>query len=383
MVNVIKYIERKLFVWKTNGLITDEQLIRITDFEKSRNGNAAPYTLIVLGAVVISIGIISLIAYNWNDISSYVKLTTAYFFLSGMAFFIVKYYKNKNLKYNVLSVIYFIMIPAVIGLIVQIYNVNCELYEATALWVIVTLPLVFIVNSKVIFNLFLINLIYSLWGYAEKYFKINSAVFPELAVPMMMITLLPPMFLLFSLLLRQQKRKNLRRFSSILFGWAICVFLSGSIFLSFVTDHAEINAYYNYHAVFLGLSIILFSAVMSFLFREQKRLSIMAVITALLYYAMITSHLYFLYNKILDAAFFVLIWTFTAFIFYRMKFVRIYDMMIIGVGIRFLVIYFQVFGNLAYTGFGLIFSGIVIIGLSVLYIKKRSVLNKYLDRIIC
>ena len=44
------------------------------------------------------------------------------------------------------------------------------------------------------------------------------------------------------------------------------------------------------------------------------------------------------------------------------------------VGARFLILYFQVIGNLAMTGIGLIISGLVVIGITVIWNKHRKTL---------
>jgi hypothetical protein len=50
----------------------------------------------------------------------------------------------------------------------------------------------------------------------------------------------------------------------------------------------------------------------------------------------------------------------------------------IAVGLRFLIIYFQVLGDLATTALGLIVTGVAIVRISFLWFKKRSTIERWL-----
>jgi hypothetical protein len=64
-----------------------------------------------------------------------------------------------------------------------------------------------------------------------------------------------------------------------------------------------------------------------------------------------------------------------SFIFSALNYKKLFNAMILLIGIRFLLIYFQVFRSLAYTGLGLIVSGLVIIGFVVVWYKFHSVIE--------
>jgi hypothetical protein len=52
------------------------------------------------------------------------------------------------------------------------------------------------------------------------------------------------------------------------------------------------------------------------------------------------------------------------------------------IGARFLIVYFQVFGSLATTGFGLIISGLIIICAAVLWFKKKEKFENWIGDLI-
>ena len=58
---------------------------------------------------------------------------------------------------------------------------------------------------------------------------------------------------------------------------------------------------------------------------------------------------------------------------------KAFQTMVVLIGIRFLIIYFEVFRSLAYSGFGLIFSGLLIIASAYSWIKFRVKFTAWLQ----
>jgi hypothetical protein len=59
---------------------------------------------------------------------------------------------------------------------------------------------------------------------------------------------------------------------------------------------------------------------------------------------------------------------------------RLFQWFLFFLGLRFLVLYFQAFGGLATTGFGLIISGSLFIGMAVLWNKYRNPIAAWAER---
>lgn len=74
--------------------------------------------------------------------------------------------------------------------------------------------------------------------------------------------------------------------------------------------------------------------------------------------------------QLLPSFLFLLFWLAIASAFRNHK--KIFDLSLAIIGIRFLFFYFDLFGSLTYTGFGLIISGLLIILLTIGYLKYRS-----------
>ena len=59
---------------------------------------------------------------------------------------------------------------------------------------------------------------------------------------------------------------------------------------------------------------------------------------------------------------------------------RLFQWFLFFLGLRFLILYFQAFGGLATTGFGLIISGSLFIGMAVLWNKYRNPIAAWAER---
>lgn len=84
----------------------------------------------------------------------------------------------------------------------------------------------------------------------------------------------------------------------------------------------------------------------------------------------IGAHIWNYSIQLLPSFLFILFWLAIASAFRNHK--RIFDLSLAIIGIRFLYFYFDLFGSLTYTGFGLIISGLFIIVLTIGYLKYRS-----------
>lgn len=137
-------ISAKLKKWQENDLISAEQREKILAFENKSSRNWVGVILNCLAGFLIGMGIISLVAFNWEKIPDCVKLAVMFLLLGINAFGIIKVnQKNKNIATQVLSVIMALMIGASIGLIGQVYNLRSDIAIGICYWGFLTLPLLY------------------------------------------------------------------------------------------------------------------------------------------------------------------------------------------------------------------------------------------------
>ncbi|MBM9578774.1 DUF2157 domain-containing protein [Leptospira sp. 201903070] len=378
-------LEHKLKKWVEAGLIGTEQSESILRFEENKKTPYLYYSFLILGVVVIGIGIIAVIAANWEEISDFVKLGAALLVLTsiGTAGFLKR--ENPNLL-TVLIVLNSILILGMIGLISQVYNLEGRYYEAAMLWCILNILFLISTDSKTFLHLWLVGFQIFLTGWIfEKEYSIQSFHWPEY-------------FFLstvgyFTLWLVSEKFSLDSRKGSFFF-WAVLFLIAGSSYRGFVEktppEILEDLGWIHSVAGFPWLKLcfrllalvpagLLLVSNKDFSISQKKSLALSSVFLFFLYfpfpfqYVPITSILSYVWNysiSLIPALLFIFFWLGIASAFRSHK--RIFDLSIAIIGIRFLYFYFDVFGSLTYTGFGLILSGLLIIGFTVGYLKYKT-----------
>src|SRR5689334_7195082 len=97
-------LDKSLKEWTKAGLITREQALRINEYESRRpESNWVLSGLLILGVMIIGIGVISLIAANWQQIPNTIKLSVDFVILTVVAWGIVSCRpSSKPIAYEVL-----------------------------------------------------------------------------------------------------------------------------------------------------------------------------------------------------------------------------------------------------------------------------------------
>ena len=387
-------IEKKIAHWQQRGLIDATQAEKILDYErqsgKSRRTSVVLYGFVVLGGCVISIGVISLIAANWDGISSAVKLGIAFGVHLGLAAGIYwAQSRGRDILFDVLGTIFLFWCLATIGLVAQIFPAGGEPYQALTFWLIITLPLSYFGKRGVLASLWVLALFatFFTWTLDEKswwatHFMLDeshSYVRDAALFPLFMISAL------WSLALASvcTHVRSLRHFATNLAFWGLAASMAaavaGDIYWStheFSTGHEDVllPAY-----ALLALAAIVVGTRIDTTRREKIVLTLLLALSVLIYVpsrhggSFVSDHdiagavgaIYSVLSMVLLAIYFAL----------RQRY-ALFNAVTIAIGVRFLIVYFQVFEDLAYTGVGLVISGLVIIGLAVAWYKLRPRLER-------
>jgi hypothetical protein len=83
-------------------------------------------------------------------------------------------------------------------------------------------------------------------------------------------------------------------------------------------------------------------------------------------------------SDVCGAAGFIAVWAAAAAAAAAASMKKLFDIASFVIAIRFIVIYFEVFGSLSMTGIGLIISGAVIIGIAILWNRGRRTVTSRL-----
>ncbi|MBS2097341.1 DUF2157 domain-containing protein [Carboxylicivirga linearis] len=137
------------------GVITQQTADRIQDYYKSKKGSPTTKLFIVfgvLGAILVGLGIILIIAHNWDELTRTTKTIFAFLpliigqLLNGWV--IIK--KSESIAWREsVSVFLFFAIGASISLVSQIYNIPGNLSSFLLTWMLLCIPLIYLMKSSV------------------------------------------------------------------------------------------------------------------------------------------------------------------------------------------------------------------------------------------
>jgi uncharacterized membrane protein len=159
------------------GIIPVETAQRITIYYQQKK-LSAPNTFIVIlgiiGALLTGSGILLIVAHNWDDLSVIIKTILSFLpLLLGQSACVYTLYKRKydRVWIECSSMLLFFAIGASISLISQIYQVNGSLPAFLLVWVLLSLPLIYILSSNIValFCIAAITWYAAELGYNERY----------------------------------------------------------------------------------------------------------------------------------------------------------------------------------------------------------------------
>lgn len=366
-------INRKLEQWLQAELITPTQRDAILDFESQQpqRANWWLYSFMVLGAAIIGLGIISLIAANWSEIPDGVKLGVDFALLALLAGGIYHQYTNHRhgVGSELLLIAFLLLCLASIGLISQVFHSGGTWYHALLFWAAITFPLALfarhLLTRFVWVTLFLHGALWSM--ISSRWWAGNTSGDWDI-VPAAFL-LAPLLSALLYGISRQFQR--LRGFESSFFFWFQISAIVALVFADINRSADFIGEIKNAWAV-PSLFIAGLLAASIVLQRDYTLLNKVLLLGALglllLYYH---PNSLFLDHASHDETWFdneirAPLLSLSILFLYAIHAGNIghrhtFNLVTFLIGLRFVVLYFQAVGGLAATGVGLIVSGILIL----------------------
>lgn len=393
-------IEKKTSRWVEEGLISSEQGQRIVDFEytggKSRWSQIILYSFVILGCCVVSIGLVSLIAANWEDIPETLKLGVAFIALAGLGGGIYwAQLRDREIVFDVLSTIFILWCLATTGLISQVFHTGGEPYEALAFWLAIVLPLSCLGKRSFPPSLWVVGLLatFFTWVLNEESWWAKVFYSDASNVASADLFALPIITALWTLLLASvcARLSKLHYFAVNFSFWGLVAVLvavlAGDIYYTVDETVSQASLYPAYLFLPLALSAILSQPDAKR--REKVLLSVLLFLGLMVYLLPLALPRAFdgrgeneVRMQLLAATYSITSGGLLAFYFAVRSNVRLFHAMTILIGIRFLVIYFQVFEDLAYTGLGLVISGLVIVIFAITWYKLRPRIEAWAQELV-
>ena len=176
------------------GVISKDTSTRIESYYKNKKDPSTNKLFVVfgiLGAILVGLGTILIIAHNWDELSRGLKTGAAFLpLLVGQAlcsFTLLK--KHQNIAWKEGSAVFlFFAVGTSIALISQIYNIPGNLSSYLLTWMLLILPLVYVMKSSTVSLLYIIGTTYfagetGYWDYPKDspyiYWLLIAAIVPH------------------------------------------------------------------------------------------------------------------------------------------------------------------------------------------------------------
>lgn len=161
------------------NVISQELADNIQEYYRNKKGTSSKLLLVVfsiLGAILVGLGIIQIIAHNWDDFSINTKVIFSFLPLVASqilaAFALIKKYESKAWLESTAILLVF-SIGACISLISQTYHIYGDLAKFILVWSLLSLPIAYIFRSSVTSLLYIIAI--SSYGVAKGY-SMNTSI---------------------------------------------------------------------------------------------------------------------------------------------------------------------------------------------------------------
>jgi len=175
-------------------LISDNQADKIREYYGKKNSHSNNRLFVVfgiLGASLIGLGIILIIAHNWDDLSRLTKTIFAFIpLLIGQVlctYTLIKKQDNQSWIEGSTAFLFF-SVGASVSLVSQIYHIPGNLSSFLLIWMLLCLPLVYVMKSSIGSLFYIIGITYyacetGYWTYpaieSYYYWLLILAIFPH------------------------------------------------------------------------------------------------------------------------------------------------------------------------------------------------------------
>lgn len=374
-------VDRKLAEWQRAGLLTAEAAARIREYEGHQ---ARPYLLYAvggLGALTIVLGLVAIIASNWESIPGGVKLAVDLALAAALAVGLVRAdRRGVDWLRETLIALYWGYVLASIGLISQVYHLGGATWQALLVWTGLTFPLVTRSRSGNLATLWVLALHVTYFMLLEPLARTQLA---SEGVIVGLVGLAPLLCLAVASSGAVARARPGFHHAFAGFGWFEAMAMTSAATFAFYDAPVSGERLEG-----LGLAAGVAAVLVGVLMLRAERLVDGHREAILPLRVLLALFLVFGYGplllgmkdqELLGALAFIALWAAAAWFAYASHNARALNLATAIIGIRLIAVYFEVFGSLMDTGLGLIGGGLLTIGLTYLWARKRSELKERLD----
>jgi uncharacterized membrane protein len=369
-------IEAKLERWRAAGLIDERAREGILRYEAEHARPNGIFYVTGLGALAIALGLVAIVASNWQGIPAWSKLAALFLSAAGLAFAIVRQRSKPKPSFWVLDtliVVYSGLVIAGIGLIGQIHQLHGNLANPLLVWTAAITPLVFHSLGYFVPVHWALLVLVSATVWIFEYIDKHGAIAP-LYVALAAFMSLPLLFI--GLGIWPRLRERLPNFSKAFagIGWAYLVAIGSLGQALWYFDRAFSEARDGAPAG-LGLTLLALALFFGLSFRAPtRRLSLGA--SGLLLFCLLSPYLSWFFgarSELLAALGFMTLWALVARCAYEQRSSGLFKAATSLIGLRLFILYSQTLGGFLASGFGLLLSGVLlIVGVRLWHTRSRD-----------
>lgn len=358
-------VDQKLRRWREAGVIDEATSARIAEFERAREQPVAMYALIGLGASTVGLGLVSVVAANWERIARGLKLGADLALGVALALAIhLALQRGSRFAREALVTIYYGFTLASLALVGQVYQLDAPSYQALCVWSLASLPLVLLGESRFVGALYTAGLVATHAFALEALFELLDAAHSRtlafnLGACVMFISPLPYLFAGYLPWLKRERPQ-----------YALCMRVCGAS--AVVLGGCALPMIW-YDAIGPGETLhwgllatlpiaLAGSALLGRVLRDERGLPVQALQLVLpaAWLMLVLSTAFERSSADFIGALLQIAWlAFCAFLCYRARRVRLFNTLTRLLALRILIVYFEVFGSLLDTGVGLVLGGVL------------------------
>jgi uncharacterized membrane protein len=171
---------RELEELLANNVITSEVAEKIRAYydQPSSGNNRMVIAFGIIGALLVGMGVVLIIAHNWDDLSTSMKLFVGFapmLVAQAVAGVLVYNHSDSSAWREAVSVVLIFAVATSISIVSQVYNIHGSLEKFLLAWTALTLPIIYVMRSWMASLLFWIGITWYATEAGFGFFRPNHA----------------------------------------------------------------------------------------------------------------------------------------------------------------------------------------------------------------
>ena len=360
---------RKIALWHDAGLIDAATRDRLLAYEAEHARPLALWAVFGIGALAIGLGLVSVIASNWEAIPGLVRLSVHLALIAGML--AALFFREERLaKATPWAAEALVFVTAALGLtffghLGQVYQTSSPLWQPLAVWLALFAPLLLLMGRSWPAALAVLGgAVWCAWEYADAKSRYGVVLDTGWSVWLAFVTALPVLFapLAAALRARSQRPDFWRRLEQLALAYAVCgasfacaIASSGGFHQNELSREAASVLTSGVVALLAGVGVVIARPGMS----ARMAGAIIAGAGVIVPLAYATDG-----ATVPAALLFMALWAGIAAAALTAQWRGVFQLAVGVIALRLIILSFELAGDLLTSGFGLILSGLMILGVA-------------------